>query len=131
LIFTVLSPRQSVTSTPYALRTLNATTADGLSLACLNCVTSSQIQTVQGSQITGTIPLASIPAGSGNYIQNTTGQQSTSNFNISGNGTAGGTLTGNIVSATTQYNIGARMLSNCRNQQHLRWNQRRAKQRRR
>ncbi|HXI92186.1 MAG TPA: hypothetical protein VNO24_19395, partial [Blastocatellia bacterium] len=111
--FTPLSPRQQVTSTPYALRTLNATTADGLSLACLNCVTSSQIQSVQGSQVTGPIPVASVPAGSGNYIQNTTGQQATSNFNISGDGSAGGTLTGNIVSATTQYNIGAsRMLSN-------------------
>src|SRR5882724_9601475 len=65
--FTPLSPRQQVTSTPYALRTLNATTADGLSLACLNCVTSSQIQSLQGSQVTGTIPVASVPSGSGNY----------------------------------------------------------------
>ena len=36
---------------------------------------------------------ADIPAGSGNYIQNTSSQQATSNFNISGNGTIGGTLT--------------------------------------
>ncbi len=44
---------------------------------------------------------------SSNYIQNqNAGAQATSNFNISGNGTAGGTLTGNIVNATTQYNIG-------------------------
>ncbi len=111
--FTPLSPRQQVTLTPYAIRSLNAATADGLSLACANCVTSSQIQSVQGSQITGTIPVASVPSGSANYIQNTSSQQATSNFSISGNGAAGGTLTGNIVSATTQYNIGAsRMLSN-------------------
>jgi trimeric autotransporter adhesin len=51
-------------------------------------------------------------SGSANYIQNTGTLQATSNFNISGNGTAGGTLTGNIVSATSQYNIGiARVLS--------------------
>lgn len=51
-------------------------------------------------------------SGSPNYIQNSTTPQTTSNFNISGNGTAGGTLTGKIVSATTQYNIGiARVLS--------------------
>src|SRR6266403_305735 len=39
----------------------------------------------------------SIPAGSGNYIQNTTTQQAASNFNISGDGTAGGTLSANTV----------------------------------
>src|SRR6266513_5714606 len=49
VIFTTLGPRQPVTSTPYALRSLNATAADGLSVACVNCVTSSQIQNVQGA----------------------------------------------------------------------------------
>ncbi len=32
--------------------------------------------------------------------------QATSNFNISGNGTAGGTISGGVVNAATQYNIG-------------------------
>lgn len=52
-------------------------------------------------------------AGSGNYIQNqNVGPQATSNFNVSGNGTVGGTLSGNVVSAVTQYNIGgSRVLS--------------------
>lgn len=45
-------------------------------------------------------------AGSSNYIQNTTSPQAGTNFNISGNGTASGTLTGNVVSAVTQFNIG-------------------------
>jgi Chaperone of endosialidase len=44
--------------------------------------------------------------GSGDYVQNTTTPQTAGNFNITGNGTAGGTLAGNIVNATTQYNIG-------------------------
>src|SRR5207248_6375240 len=44
-------------------------------------------------------------AGSSNYVQNTTTQQSSSNFNISGNGIAGGTLSGNTINANTQYNI--------------------------
>lgn len=53
-----------------------------------------------------------IPAGSGFYIQNTTTQQGSTNFNISGNGTAGGTISGNAVNAVTQYNIGgSRVLS--------------------
>ena len=104
--FTTLSPRQWITATPYALRSANATAADGLSVVCVNCVTSSQIASVNGSAITGTIPLASVPAGSGNYIQNSTSLQATSNFNISGTGAAGS------FNATSQYNIGGiRVLS--------------------
>ena len=90
--FTVLAPRQPITATPYALKSLNAIRADGLSVACVNCVTSSQIQAFSGSAVTGTIPLTSVPAGSANYIQNTSTQQASSNFNISGNGVVGGRL---------------------------------------
>ncbi len=102
--FTTLTPRQPITSTPYALKSVNAATADGLSVACVNCVTSSQIASVNGSAVTGTIPVASVPASSSNYIQNTTSQQAASNFNISGTGTA------NILNATTQYNLGGQRL---------------------
>jgi len=86
--FTTLTPRQPITSTPYAVRSLNAATADSV--------------------------LASgIPSGSGNYIQNTTTPQPSTNFNVSGNGTVGGVLTGNIVNSTTQYNLnGSRILGN-------------------
>jgi hypothetical protein len=118
---TTLSPRQAITSTPYAIKSANAAIADGLSLSCLNCVTSAQIQSVQGSQvigniagnqINGTIPVASVPAGSTSYIHNGTAPQAASNFNLSGDGTAGGTLSGNIVNATTQFNLGGnRILS--------------------
>ncbi|HXI90577.1 MAG TPA: tail fiber domain-containing protein [Blastocatellia bacterium] len=110
--FTTLAPRQPITSNPYAIRSLNSGAADGLSVACVNCVTSSQIQSVNGSAVTGTIPVASVPALSPNYIQNGASLQATSNFNISGNGTAGGTLSANIVNTSTQYNIGGtRILS--------------------
>ncbi len=104
--YTTLAPRQQVSSTPYAIRSLNSVTADGLSAACANCVTGSQIQNVQGSQITGTISVASIPPGSGNYIQNGTNQQPASNFNISATGAA------DTFNAATQYQIaGSRVLS--------------------
>ena len=82
-------------------------------MACVNCVTSIQIASVSGSVISGAIPVASVPACSGNYIQNGTTSQAASNFNISGNGTAAGTLSGNVVNAATQYNLGgSRVLSN-------------------
>lgn len=43
--------------------------------------------------------------GSGSFINNSTTQQASANFNISGNGTAGGTLSANVINAQTQYNI--------------------------
>jgi len=61
--------------------------------------------TVNGT-ITGNVN-ATFGPGNPNYIQNTTTQQATSNFNISGNGAA------NIFDALTQFNIGGnRILSN-------------------
>jgi hypothetical protein len=36
--FTLLTPRQQITSTPYAVRSLGSTSADGLSSACVGCV---------------------------------------------------------------------------------------------
>ncbi|MEO6725761.1 MAG: hypothetical protein ABIP14_10750 [Blastocatellia bacterium] len=87
--FTTLTPRQPVTSTPYAIRSLSAAAADNLSASCNGCVTGAQI--------------GSLPATSGNYIQNTATPQAGSNFNISGNGIIGARLgigTGAIAPAT-------------------------------
>src|SRR5712692_9209847 len=67
--FTLLSPRQQISSAPYALRTLSATAADSLSNACVGCVQDAQINSVSGSKVTGTIPAASLPADSTSYIQ--------------------------------------------------------------
>jgi len=115
--YTVLSPRQPVTSAPYSVRSLNSSVADVLSSACVGCVTSTQVGSVSGSAVTGQIPVASVPAGSDNYVQNTSLEQAPANFNIRGNGTVGGTLSAstanitntasaNIFNATTQFNIG-------------------------
>lgn len=145
--FTTLTPRRALNSVPYAVQSLNAatatnaTTATNFSGALAGDVTGTQAATtiannavtttkladgsvtnakivdVAGGKVTGTIPVAGVPAGNGNYIQNTTTQQPSSNFNISGNGTAGGTLSGNIVNATTQYNLnGNRVLANSGNE---------------
>ena len=67
--FTTLTPRQPITSTPYAI---NAAQLGGL-------------------------------AASG-FLQNSTTQQASSNFNISGTGTA------NILNATTQFNLGGQQV---------------------
>jgi hypothetical protein len=104
---TVLSPRQFVVSTPYAIKSLGSASADSLSLACVNCITSSQILSVNGSSIVGPIPLGSLPQGNNNYIQNTTIEQPSSAFNVSGVGRA------NIFDAALQFSIlGNRILSN-------------------
>src|SRR2546427_4348388 len=78
--FTLLTPRQQITSTPYAVRSLNASSADS-------------------------VPPSGVPAGSGNYIQNSSSTQASSNFNISGNGTAGGTPSRNLLNATKQFKL--------------------------
>src|SRR5207248_2497654 len=101
---------QPVTSTPYALRTISAALADNATNATqLGGVTANQYVQTSDSRLSGPRPPT---IGSSNYIQNTTSAQAGSNFNISGSGAAGGTLTANVVNAATQYNIGGnRVLS--------------------
>src|SRR3989442_3664745 len=102
--FTLLSPRQQITSTPYAVRSGIAAIADTATNATqLGGVGASQYVQTGDSRLTDS---RAPTAGSSNYIQNSAIQQSSSNFNISGDGTSGGTLSSNIVNATTQYNIG-------------------------
>ena len=112
--FILLSPRQPITSTPYAVRSSNATLANTATNATqLGGVGASQYVQTNDSRLTDA---RSPTTGSSNYIQNTNSPQSSSNFNISGDGTAGGTLAGNVVNATTQYNIaGSRVISNAGN----------------
>src|SRR4028119_747237 len=53
--YTTLTPRQKINSVPYAVRALSAAKADSLSSACVGCVTDSQINSVSGSKVTGTV----------------------------------------------------------------------------
>src|SRR3989454_4591967 len=121
--FTLLTPRQQVTSTPYAIRSANASSADTATNAtnATNATTATNATLLGGiaaSQYVQTndsrLSDARTPTpGSSNYIQNSASPQAASNFNISGNGTAGGTPSRNIVNATTQFNLnGNRILSN-------------------
>lgn len=95
--FTTLAPRQALTSAPHSIRSLSTAAADSLSAQCVNCVTSNQIQSVDGTQITGTIPPEGVPSGSENYIQNASvprksdkvAGQPAASLNIGGNATVG------------------------------------------
>ena len=107
--YTLLSPRQQLTSAVYAIRagsSTNADTATNASTATnaiqLGGVAASQFVQTNDARLTDSrMPTA----GSSNYIQNTNSQQG-ANFNISGNGTAGGTLSANAINTTTSYSIG-------------------------
>jgi hypothetical protein len=52
------------------------------------------------------ISTCTLAAFGGSFIENSTAQQPTSNFNISGAGTVGGLFSANVVSSTTTYRIG-------------------------
>ncbi|HEY6120708.1 MAG TPA: tail fiber domain-containing protein [Pyrinomonadaceae bacterium] len=102
--FTILSPRQQIASSPYAIQTLKAQQAnialDSQKLGGVNAT--EYVQTTDPRMTDARNPLP----GSSFYIRNTTAQQASSDFNISGNGNA------NFFNATTQYNIGGnRVLS--------------------
>jgi len=107
--FTVLAPRQQLTSAVYAIRAGNAASADtATNTSQLGGVAASQYVQTNDSRLSDSRPPT---AGSSAYIQNTTNQQAATNFNISGIGTAGH-LSANAVNAVTQFNInGSRVLS--------------------
>lgn len=53
--YTALTPRQRITSTPFAIKSLNAASADSISDACVLCITNAHIQSLDGSKLTGVI----------------------------------------------------------------------------
>jgi hypothetical protein len=91
--FTVLSPRQPITSTPYAVRSASSSSSDLATTATnatqLGGVAANQYVVTTDSRMSD--PRAPT-AGSANYLQNTISQQASSNFNISGNGVIGASL---------------------------------------
>jgi hypothetical protein len=124
--FTTLAPRSKILSTPFSTNALNAANAvnstNAVNAANANTATTANnalqlggvnanlfVQTNDARLSDARNPLPN----SLNYVQNRTTQQTAANFNISGNGTAGGTFSGNIVNAATQFNLGLnRILSN-------------------
>jgi hypothetical protein len=101
--FAVLSPRQSISSAPYSIKSLNASSSDSaINALALGGVRANQFVVTNDRRLSDARdPLPN----SSNYIQNTTAQQPITNFNISGDGTAGGTLSGNSVNSATRFTI--------------------------
>ncbi len=124
--FTVLSPRQPVSNSPYSVKALNADAATTAGSA-LNATTATTATTATNATQLGGVAasqyvLTTDPrmsdartplSGSTSYIQNTTNAQANSNFNISGVGTVGSLLTANTVNSDTQYLLNSyRILGN-------------------
>lgn len=81
--YTTLSPREQISSSPYAVRTLSAAMADDSQK--LGGVNANQfVQTTDPRLSDARNPLP----GSANYLQNSLTQQAAANFNISGSGTS-------------------------------------------
>lgn len=95
--FQILLPRTRVDSAPYSVKSQNADNA-----LQLGGVAANQYVITTDPRMTDSRPPT---AGSGNYIQNSSSQQASSNFNITGNGTAGGKLSAQTVNASTRFEI--------------------------
>ena len=88
--FTLLTPRQRVTSAPYSIKSLNSETANTATNATqLGGAPASQFVQTNDSRLSDDRnPLPN----SSNYIRNSSSPQPNSHFNISGSGTIGGAL---------------------------------------
>lgn len=89
--FALLNPRQPLSSAPYSIKSLNSDISTTSTNATqLNGIPASQYVLTTDTRMTD----ARTPtAGSGDYIQNRTTEQTGTNFNVGGNGTVGGVFT--------------------------------------
>lgn len=53
--YSVLAPRQAITSAPYSIQSASSASSDSLSAACNLCITDSQISGIAGSKVTGAV----------------------------------------------------------------------------
>jgi hypothetical protein len=102
--FTLLTPRQQATATPYAIRSAASGNADTATNASqLGGVVAGQYVQTNDPRLSDA---RSPAAGSSNYIQTNPSSAQNASFNISGNGTASGNLTGINLIAGSSVGIG-------------------------
>jgi hypothetical protein len=95
--YTVLGPRQAITSAPYAIKSLNAANAEiAADAVSVGGVPAENLTQNDDPRLSDARPPT---AGSGAYIQNSVTPQAESNFNVSGTGSA------NILNAETNYSL--------------------------
>lgn len=93
--FTTLTPRQQLTSSPFSIQSLSAKTANGLSAACVACVTNAQIASVDGGKVTGIVANAANAANAGNATNAT----NAATANTANTATTAGNVTGIVAVA--------------------------------
>lgn len=113
--YTILAPRQRITSAPYAARAARSTSADSVSSSCVLCITDAHIDSIAGSKVagpvanadtattagsvTGVVPIANGGTGSSSksFVDLSTDQTVAGNKSFSGNVsvTGSGVISGN------------------------------------
>lgn len=56
--YVTLTPRQMITSSPHAIRSISSASADSVSPACVLCITDAHVESIAGSKVTGSVPSA-------------------------------------------------------------------------
>lgn len=102
--YVTLTPRQMITSSPHAIRSITSGSSDSISSACILCITDAHIESIAGSKVTGSVPNADAAATAAAVtgvvpIANGGTGSSTKNFvdlsnnqNVSGNKTFSGNV---------------------------------------
>ena len=102
--YTTLLPRQAIGTAPYAINSISSQFAEqSLNASTLGGFGAGNFVQTNDTRLTDSRnPLPNSP----NYVQNTTTQQPSVNFNIGGNGTAGGTLSAQNFNTAFEYKRG-------------------------
>ena len=98
--YTIFTTRQVITSVPYSLKSIKSTSAE--SLSCVSCVQDSNLNSVSGSKIVGTVANATTATNAANL-----GGQPASAYVLSG-----GSITANSLTLTSNGQIVAPRMEN-------------------